>query len=554
VPVPEATSRYRQALRSRDLRLILLAYFLDDSGTWAYNVVLAAYVFGRTGSPGWVAAVVSTRWIFAVVVSGPAGVISDRYDRRTVALVGALVSAAVTVVLTVLVAVDAALWTLLVCAALLTVASSGNRPASDAMVPDVVSERDLSAANAMIATLQNLVVVLGPAIGGLLLVIGSPAAGIGVNAVSFLVSAVLFGLVRTRARGDAEPGAGMVRQLVQGWRVLVSHRTAFTLVLLLVLDSAVFGAASVFYGPLSVHVGTGPNGYSYLIASQALGGVLGAALGDRLAARPRLAPVLIGGFLLECVPLAFVTVTSSAVVVALLQVLFGVGMVIIDVLALTALQRDLPREVLGRANALMIGMVSGATAAASLVATVLLTTVGLTGTVVAVGVGFPLVALLGIPTVRRNEREAELFIAQLSERVELLQELDLFTGASRTTLEQLARTSQPISVEAGAVLIRQGDDADAFFVLSDGILEIGIVEDGRTHRRPDVSAPSYVGEIGLLRGIPRTATVRAAVPSRLLRIDADDFRAALDTASASRSMVSVAGARFTRSDVPVAAP
>jgi CRP-like cAMP-binding protein len=161
--------------------------------------------------------------------------------------------------------------------------------------------------------------------------------------------------------------------------------------------------------------------------------------------------------------------------------------------------------------------------------------------------------LLGIPTVRRNEREAELFITQLSERVELLQALDLFTGATRTTLEQLARASQPLWAQPGDVLIRQGDPADALFVLAEGSVEIEIVEDGRIRRRPDVSAPSYVGEIGLLREIPRTATVRAAVPTRLLRIDAGDFRAALDTASASRSMVSLAGERFTRSDVPVGA-
>jgi MFS family permease len=551
--VARARSRYGQALRSRDLRLILSAYVLDDTGSWAYNVVLAAYVFGRTGSPGWVAAVVSTRWITGVIVSGPAGVISDRYDRRRVVQVGALTSAAVAAVLTVLVAADAPLWTLLVCAAAVTVTSAVNRPASDALVPEVVSERDLSAANAMIATLQNLVVVLGPALGGLLLLTGTPAAGIAVNTASFLVSALLFSLVGTRARGDAQPGQGMLSQLVQGWRVMVSHRTAFTLVLLMVLDSAVFGAASVFYGPLSVHVGTGANGYSYLIACQALGGVVGAALGDRLAARPRLAPVLIGGFLVECVPLAFVTATTSVLFVAVLQVLFGVGMVIIDVLGMTALQRDLPREVLGRANALMLGMVSAATAAASLLATVLLSAAGLTPTVVVVGVAFPLLALLGIPTVRRNERMAELFVEQLGERVELLQSLDLFAGASRATLEQLGRAAEPEAVEPGTVLIRQGDPADALLVLAEGTLEVEIEQDGRTEPRPSVTAPAYVGEIGLLRGIARTATVRAATRCRLLRIDAADFRAALDTATASRSMVSLAGDRFARTDASVPA-
>jgi CRP-like cAMP-binding protein len=115
-------------------------------------------------------------------------------------------------------------------------------------------------------------------------------------------------------------------------------------------------------------------------------------------------------------------------------------------------------------------------------------------------------------------------------------------------LEQLASSAQPITTDAGAVLLRQGDPADALLVLTEGRLRVDIVDDGRVQHRPDVTAPAYVGEIGLLRGIPRTATVSAATDSRLLRIDAADFRAALDTASASRTMMSVAAERFTRTD------
>jgi voltage-gated potassium channel len=117
----------------------------------------------------------------------------------------------------------------------------------------------------------------------------------------------------------------------------------------------------------------------------------------------------------------------------------------------------------------------------------------------------------------------------------------------------LGRAAEPEAVEPGTVLIRQGDPADALLVLAEGTLEVEIEQDGRTEPRPSVTAPAYVGEIGLLRGIARTATVRAATRCRLLRIDAADFRAALDTATASRSMVSLAGDRFARTDASVPA-
>ena len=60
---------------------MLSAFVIDDTGSWASVVVLSAYIFGRTGSPGWVAGVVSARWVVSTVSSGPAGVIADRYDR-----------------------------------------------------------------------------------------------------------------------------------------------------------------------------------------------------------------------------------------------------------------------------------------------------------------------------------------------------------------------------------------------------------------------------------------------------------------------------------------
>jgi CRP-like cAMP-binding protein len=150
--------------------------------------------------------------------------------------------------------------------------------------------------------------------------------------------------------------------------------------------------------------------------------------------------------------------------------------------------------------------------------------------------------------VRRAERSLAAQVARTADRVEILQSLDLFTGASRPVLERLASSAQPITCEAGTVLLRQGDPADALLVLTEGRLLVDVVNDGRVQHRPDVSAPDYVGEIGLLRGIPRTATVSAATDSQLLRIEAADFRAALDTASASRTMMSVAAERFARAD------
>jgi hypothetical protein len=72
--------------------------------------------------------------------------------------------------------------------------------------------------------------------------------------------------------------------------------------------------------------------------------------------------------------------------------------------------------------------------------------------------------------------------------------------------------------------------------------------DGEEARElPPVTAPGYVGELGLLHGIPRTATVQARQECTLLRIDGSDFLSALQASPPSPSLLSVAGARMARS-------
>jgi len=62
-----------------------------------------------------------------------------------------------------------------------------------------------------------------------------------------------------------------------------------------------------------------------------------------------------------------------------------------------------------------------------------------------------------------------------------------------------------------------------------------------------MTGPAYFGEIGLLRGLPRTATVRTTTACDLLRVDAEDFFAALQGAAVSGSMLAQSAARFARS-------
>ncbi len=544
--------RYRDALRYRDMRILVASFLVDQIGSWSFVVVIAVYVFDRTHSTQWLAVLGICRWAPGLLLASYGGVIADRYERVMILITSSLVSAVLMAGIAIAVAADAPVVLILILVALSAASLAPYRPAAGALTPEIVGEKDLAAANSIFSALENLVVVVGPGIGGLLLLTGQPVIGIAINAASFVVAAALVARLRVRSTGSAAEEGNALQQFAVGLKALGAQPVAVAIILFCALDSAVYGATSVLYAPLSVRLGTGTNGYSYLLAGAALGGVLGAGLANRLSSASRLAPVIMGSICLQALPFLVTVPVRSPALACALQVVSGVGMVVVDVLALTSLQRDLPGDVLSRVLGVFDTLVLGGILLASLAAGILLAHADLNVALIAVGIGIPVIALAGLPTLLRADRTSAAVAARLRPRVALLSQLDLLAGADHNTLERLAGAAEEVVVPAGSVVIREGDEPDALWVLERGELSVSAAGDGDEPRElPPVTAPGYVGELGLLHRIPRTATVRTRTESTLLRIDGQEFLSALQASRPSASMLSVAGTRMARTQTRV---
>ncbi len=541
---------YRSALAQPDLRRLLGGLTVSLTGTWAYNVALLAFVFQRTHSLGWVSAAGLVRFIPALLLSPYGGVIAERTERIRLMIGSDLCCAVWQAGAAAVAAAGGPVVAVLGLAALTSATSVVYSPAVAATIPSVVSEDDLVAANALNDTIDNLVVVAGPAIGAVLLLTGSPAVAFAVNAASFLLSALIVSRIRIRTEAvDVTEGGsrGVLQQLAVGVRTIVSLPAARILVAYSALVSFVYGTDTVVFVDVSARrLGTGTHGFGYLLAGLGIGGIAMAAGMDRLARIPRLAPVIVGGAAGYCLPTALLTVIHSPELAFVLQIVRGGSTLIVDVLAITALQRAVQGEQLARVFGIFFAFVLGAISLGTLIAPALISLVGLNGALLTLAFVPTALGLAGFPALVSIDRRTAARAAELAPRVAVLEQLEMFASASRTTLERLAAAAVEVSFSAGTGIVREGETADALYVLTQGEVEVTARGESGGPERPirTMAAPSYFGEIGVLRRIPRTATVTARTDCRCDRIDGEALLEALTTAPASTSLMENARTRL----------
>jgi hypothetical protein len=541
-----------RVLRRRDLRLLFGGLVISATGSWAYNVALLAYVYNHTHSLGWVGAAGIARYVPALVLSAYAGVVAERFERVRVMVSSDLICVVLQAALALVAFADGATIVVVVLAGLTAMANIVYNPAVAAMIPQVAGEEDLAAANALNGTIENLTVISGPAIGAGLLALGSPGVVFAINAASFGLSAVVVSRMTARsARVDVtEAGqAGPFAQMLVGVRTILHSRAARVPVALCALVSFVYGTDTVLFIGVSEHkLGTGPEGFGYLMAGLGIGGVLAAGWVNGLAGSRRLALVITAGGVMYCLPTMLLIVIRDPTLAAALQVLRGGSTLIVDVLAVTALQRAVPQDAVARVFGVFFAFVLGAISFGALITPPIVSALSLDGGLIFMAVVPAALALTGYPALAALDRAAADRLAELAPRISVLERLGIFASAPQPVLERLAAACTTVQFRAGEAIVREGEPADALYVILEG--SVGVTAQGEAgveKRLRTMGEDTYFGEIGLLERIPRTATVTAESPTRCYRIDGDEFLDALITTPPTTSLLEGARSRLALS-------
>ncbi|HEU0101755.1 MAG TPA: MFS transporter [Mycobacteriales bacterium] len=367
-PGPPAATGAWAPLRLPVFRALWLAVLFSNVGTWMQTVGAQLLLVDEPRASTLVSLVQTASTLPVVLLALPAGVLADIFDRRRMLLAVQCYLAVVGTALTVLTALDQVgppLLLLLTFA--LGVGTALMAPTYQALIPELVPRAQLPAASALGAVSMNLARAVGPAVAGLLIARVGTAAVFGINAVSFVVFALVLLLWRREAVDEPGERERFGPALRAGGR-FVRHSPVVRRLLLRVGMFLVPAVVVWALLPLvaTQRLGLGPSGYGVLLAALGIGAVLAVAVLPWV--RERLSPnaLLAGSTAVFAVTTAVVgAVPSLPVVLVALLPAGGAWVAVLSTMNVT-LQLFLPGWVRGRGLAIYQIAFFGCQAAGSL--------------------------------------------------------------------------------------------------------------------------------------------------------------------------------------------
>src|SRR5215467_13035785 len=427
-----------------------------------------------------------------------------------------------------------------------SMAVTTTRPAQSTLLPSVsVTPDQLTAANVAVSWVEAAGIAAAGLLAGALISVAGIASVFVVCAGLGLAAALLVARLRVPPLASPQGRAPAVLADLGASIRLTARQPRLRLMLaLLTAEAVVVGALDLLFVILAISVLHRSQAWAgYLNFAYGVGAVLAAPVSATLVGRRLGLPILAVALLLSGVLAVLAFGLGLAATVALLAVV-GASRALLDVASRILMQRSVPAQLLGRIFGVLEGLTMAGLAVGALLVPALVHLGGSRLALLGVAAVLPLAAAVGGRGLFSLDSGTPVPVVQIA----LLRSLPLFAELPSPALEGLAGALTPVAVPAGTVLIRQGDPGDAYYAIATG--ELDVRQDEHFLRR--CGRGEGVGEIALLRAIPRTATVAAHTAATVYKLDRGPFLAAvLGHAPTQRQADLIADARLAIGTTPV---
>ena len=537
--IKESLVAFASVWQNANLRWLELAWTASVVSQYAFLIAVSVYAYGVGGEQA-VGLVFLARLIPAALVSPFAGMLGDRYPRERVLFFTNLARIVLVGASGASVLVDSDPWLVYGLAVAATVATTPFRSSQAALTPTLArTPEELTAANAVASGVESIAVFAGPALAGALFAVTSTGVVLLATAVLIVVSSFFLALIHVeridRPKRELDVSTITAERLA-GFTTLARDRSLAVMMGLLTAQTAMFGALQVFIVVMAIELlDLGDGGVGYLNAAIGVGAFVGAAGALALTGARRLSPAFLGGLVVTGVPLVAIGLWQEVAIAIVALAVIGVGNSYVDDAGLTLVQRTVADDVLARVFGVIQMLWLASMGIGAALAPALIAWLGVDTALIATGAFLPVLVLAFGGTVARIDASAA---APKPEELRVLASVPIFTPLPGGSLEHVAARLVPLRVEAGTVVVREGDAGDRFYIVVEG--EVDVTQGGA--RISQLAPGGYFGEIALLRDVVRTATVTARTEAVLYALDREDFLAAVtghpQSAEAAESVMS----------------
>ena len=520
------TAVMRRALRNGRLRRVLAAYLVFNIHEWANWIALLVWAYAidgvRTAS-----AIALIQLLPSALLASPVSSFLERKAGRRALGVGYALQALSQLVLAVTLLLGLPFLAVATAAAAASVAVTLTRPAHNSLLPRISnSTGELTAGNAASGAVEAAAAFLGPLVSAVLVVLWRPGGVV----LSMALLTVLAAVVTWRGLEDVDEHPEQPRTVgprAPG-RAALRDRDARLLTALVGAEYALVGMMDILLVVLAIDLlAMSEAGPGLLNSALGVGGIAGVVLTVTLIARQRLAPALAVGALAAGGAFAVAGLVDAVSAAVVLIAISGAGKVFFDVASRTFVQRLMPDRMLTGIFGLQESVMMAGLALGTVATPVLVELLGARAAFVVGGLFLPVAVIGAFLRLRRLDAQTvvPLEVLRLVSRVPILAVL------SPRVLERLALEARPMTAAAGTVLVAEGESGDTFYVVAEG--EVVVSRHGEPIRR--LGAAGWFGELALLRGAPRSATVTAATEVKLWTLGREEFLAAVGVGSGARS-------------------
>jgi Cyclic nucleotide-binding domain/Major Facilitator Superfamily len=532
---PSASGSVRAVLTNPGLRRIVGGWSAGIAGDNALLVAILIIAF-QQGGPLAVGIYGVVR-IAPSIVIGPAVVgLASRYPPTRLLFTVQLIRTIAAIAAVGVILIGGGLPALFVVNAIGVTAGALVRPLQSAALPSLArTPAELVAANVALSTGEGLGGFGGPLLAGILVTVSGPPAAAVSGTVLFGLATLFMATLGASADDEAEAAAerrarealadsrasgGPLGNLTAGLRI-VRHRPGAAAILFSLGSQVVTrGLMNALITVAAFNLlGLGEPGVGTLNAAWGLGGLLGAVAAVSLATRKKLGPSFALSLVLWGFPLAVIGAVPLPVVAFAAMFVSGAGNATLDISGFTLLQRTVPSADRMAVFVLLEAIAGIGLSIGSILAPVLLAALGDRGALAVAGAILPIVAVATWGRIHRVDEEAVV----PSEQVAILRSAPMFERLPMTALERLAEGMRSATFEPETDIVREGEKGDTYLIVDTGRVEVS--QAGRPIA--ELGPGEAFGEIALLHGVPRTATVRAIAPSTIYTITCRDFNEAI---------------------------